>query len=162
MNSVFLAAASAGLNSRRADDFHTLKCSLSTLPQSTESEEHGQLGSYFAKGNECMCSGGNRIWTEVESCCLWRKAERSDFWLNYHDTKPRTPLNGNIQYLKKIIFMHDSVIYLPAGPCSPGAPWAGAAPISNEASGAVPPLPWRWRCDTEAGAVSNWTWYRKT
>lgn len=51
---------------------------------------------------------------------------------------------------------------VPGGPCSPGAPCAGAAPISSEASGSVPPLPWRWRCDSEAGAASDWTWHRQT
>lgn len=51
---------------------------------------------------------------------------------------------------------------IPGGPCPPGAPCAGAAPISKEASGRVPPLPWRWRCDSEAGAARDWTWHRQT
>lgn len=51
---------------------------------------------------------------------------------------------------------------IPGGPCSPGAPCAGAAPISEAASGRVPPLPWRWRCDSEAGAARDWTWHRRT
>lgn len=147
-----LAAARAGIESKtRQERVSMLR--VFAFVQSTGSEQHRQLASY-----KYFCW---RKWVSAH----WRKQNMSHISLKkeLHLAISNSLLNL-VEWACSFCNLkvnHAWLHAIPAGPCSPGAPWAGTAPISNEASGAVPPIPWGWRCDMEAGAVSNWTWHRQ-
>lgn len=51
-------------------------------------------------------SRGEQVEGKQRIAARREKAVRSDFRLNYHNTKPWTPLNGNMQYFLNIKLIH--------------------------------------------------------